>query len=597
MDSSLYSGDHNESSILDEPSRYIENKETLQALQGLLFKLKHGVKYGQRIVLIYRISLFLHEQTFNDLIKVKGSFEFLQIVSSSACENKLIAMNDIIEAMEMSRQEVAQFIAKEITVCIIKTRFLQFNKDMESSNTNLAMNVSLSSSLTGSRQSLDDIWGFSLSKDLHLILELCKGRTTLLGTYLIKFYKIMSQSSADIPIKLESADEELEMLCELLNHSLSPQVMSLKKQNIIRVELLTTAHDCFCHECSTEGIGEILHLSKSLINELAEKKNFNLIVKLMCGIGRYREMFYCFDILIKNEAFETLLGQFSDKQTNGLKNALLSYLNEYHPNNIEYYKMCASHFLMHTELAKIYKSNVTEKIRKLLTQNYVKLSKSARILTNQVQQIDIPYLKCLKNSLVVLTDVITDMVHATEMMTADKKIEMSLKYSAFCELIAMQIHLIKVGIESDSKICPCVLYQELNLEKSQQIAQYFANYELSVAQTAILNKNLDIPIDYTKVIFCRVLISGEEQYLQDFTARMSLTDLMIENILKLAKSEPFLNKREKILNDLCLMVRDVGLKFRLASLVGAKGLLQQLLNDEQSFHYILDSKYGTVDIY
>ncbi|XP_070496072.1 spatacsin [Chironomus tepperi] len=597
LNSSTISMDMNESSIIEEPTHYKENKETLQALQGLLYKLKHGIKYAQRVVFLYRISLFLHNQSFEDLIKIKNSYEFLEIVSESDCDNKLLAMSDIIEAMEMTREEVAKFIAKEITACIIKTRFQQFTKDTETSTSNLNMTTSISSTWSGSKHVLDDIWGFSLSNDLHLILELCKGKTTLLGTYLIKFYKILSQAKSDIPIIYESFENELKSLTEDLNRSLPTQLMSLKKKNIIRVELLITAHDCFCQECSTEGIGDVLNLSKVFINELAEMKNYNLIVKLMCGIGRYREMFYCFDILIKNEAFEALLGQFNDKQTNGLKNALLSYLNEYHPDNKEYFKMCASHFLMYTELAKIWKNNAMTKIQKLLTENQVKLNKSGLIISKNVQQIEVPYLKCTKNVLDVLNEAIKDMIHATEMMTADQKIEMSLKYSSFCELIAMQYHLVKVGTESELKICPCVIYQEQNAEKSQLIAQYLANYELSVPQMMILNKNAVTPIDYTLVIYCRSIIAEDEQFLHDFVGRLDLTDRMIEKVIKLAQFDKISDKNAKILQELCMMVRDVGVKFNLASLFGCKTFMNRLLNDEQSYYYLLDSNYGSKDIF
>ncbi|KAL7034999.1 hypothetical protein ACKWTF_008207 [Chironomus riparius] len=597
LNSSTVSMDINESSILEEPLHYKENKETLQALQGLVCKLKHGVKYAQRVVLLYRISLFLHNHSFDDLIKIKNSYEFLELVTESDCDSKLLAMADIIEAMEMTRKEVAKFISKEITACIIKTRFQQFNKDTETSTSNLNMTTSISSTWSGSKQVLDDIWGFSLSKDLHLILELCKGKTTLLGTYLIKCYRILSQFKSDIPINYESFEEELKSICEDLNRSLTPQWMSLKKQNMIRVELLITAHDCFCQECSTEGIGDVLYLSKMLINELAENKVYNMIVKLMCGIGRYREMFYCFDILIKNEAFEALLGQFNDKQTNGLKNALLSYLNEYHPDNKEYFKMCASHFLMYTELAKIWKNNATTKIQKLLDENQVKVTKSGRILLKQVQQVEIPYLKCTKNVQQVLTEAVNDMIYATEMMIADQKTEMSLKYSSFCELIAMQYHLVKVGAESESKMCPCVIYHEQNAEKSQLITQYLANYELSVPQMMILNKNAITPIDYTIVIFCRSIIAQDEQFVHDFVGRLDLTDRMIEKVIRLSQFELISDKTEKALQELCLMVQDVGLKYNLASLLGCKTFLNQLLNDEQSYHYLIDSNYGSKDIY
>lgn len=606
MDSSTFSSDLNESSILEEPSHYKENKETLQALQGLLYKLKHGNKYGQRIVFIYRISLFLQDYSFNDLLKIKSSSEFLRIVASSDCDNKLIVMSDIIEAMQMTREEIAQFISKEIAVCIIKTRFVQFVKDTVSSNSslNLVTPMISTTSLNNANQITDDIWGFSLSNDLHLILELCKGKTALLGSYLLKFYKILSQSSADLPIKCDSFSEDLKILCEDLNRSLEPNMMSLKKQNFIRVELLVTAHDCFCHECSMEGIGEILRFSKTFINDLAENENFNMIVKLVCGIGRYREMFYCFDILIKNEAFESLLGQINDKQSSGLKNALLQYLKEYHPKNVEYFKMCASHFQMYTELGKMWKSCVIEKIEKLKEGYQIKLIKLEKVSSNQTKQIEIPYLKVSKNCLNLLNDIISEMIHAAEMMSADNKYESAQKLSNYCELIAVQIHLLKMCLEKESKICPFVLFEEpeSEIEKpieipSLAIAQYMANNELSLPQTIILNKNFEYLIDFSKAFFCNVILADNDQYLNDFFARLELNDTMIEKIIKTAQFETISTKQERILQELCLMISDVGLKFRSASMIGFKSLLQQLLNDDQTYHYLLDSKYGNVDLY
>lgn len=228
--------DLNESTVIDDSNRYKENKETFETLQGLAAKIKHGVKYAQRIVLIYRVSLFLN-QPFNDLMKIKDAFEFLELAASCDCDNKLMIMSDIIEAMEMQKSDVAEFVSKEIAACIVRTRFLEFNKDTE-------MSGSSTSSWSPTHQVLDDIWGFSLSKDLHLILELCKGKTTLLGNFILRFYKILSQSSVDIPVR--SNDKDLERICMHLNKTLTPQIMSQKKQNIIRVEMLITAHDCFC---------------------------------------------------------------------------------------------------------------------------------------------------------------------------------------------------------------------------------------------------------------------------------------------------------------------------------------------------------------
>lgn len=584
MSSSSPSTDHlSESLILDESgsrNSYKENKETFQALQGLVCKMKHGVVHAQRIALIYRASLFLN-RNFVELMKVKSSFELLELAASFDCENKLIVMHDVMIATKMTNDEIAEFIAKEIAACVIRTRFVQFNKDTE-------LMIGSTSSWSPTREATDDIWGFSLSKDLHLILELCTS-TTLLGNYLLKYYGILSKESADIPF--HSDDPEQDRICQHLNRMLSPQMLSLKKQNIIRVELLITAHECFCHECSTEGIGSILNLSKSLCNQLAAKKSFTLIVKLMCGIGRFREMFYCFEILIKNEQFETLLGKFNDKQTNGLKMAILSYLNEFHPSNKEYFRMAASHFMMYTELANIFRQDSLDKIQILLNGHQVKVMKTGRVYSSQQQQVEVPYLKCSKNVAAGLSEALNSMIHATEMVSMDNKIDMSIKFSSFCELIAAQIHLTKVGLESDEKLCPCIINQEQNADKFQ----YLANYELTVPQTMILMKNTDLKIDFAKCIFVHLLLE-DEGYLLHFMSRLELSDEMIENVVKITQLDNISNKQENILNDLVMMASDRGLKFRLASLLGLKNQLQQMLNDQGSYCYLMDSKYGTVDI-
>lgn len=237
-----------------------------------------------------------------------------------------------------------------------------------------------------------------------------------------------------------------------------------------------------------------------------------------------------------------------------------------------------------------------EKLQKVIGESQVKRLKSGRITTNQVQQVEIPYLKCNnKNVIATLHEALNDMMQATEMAVIDNKIEMSLKFAAFCELIAMQIHLVKLGDESEEKLCPCVI----NFEQHAEKFQYFANYELSVPQTMILNKNIESSIDYSKSILIRSIINGDssQTYLSDYIRIFDLTDEMIENLVKLAQLESIENKQEKILHDLVMRIKNCDLKFKLASLLGLKDILQQMLNDEQTYYYLLDSKYGNVDIF
>lgn len=69
------------------------------------------------------------------------------------------------------------------------------------------------------------------------------------------------------------------------------------------------AHECFVYECYMEGIAIVLQRAKILNTVLTKAKSWNLIVKMLTGIGRYRDMYYCFETLIKNEQFESLLGK------------------------------------------------------------------------------------------------------------------------------------------------------------------------------------------------------------------------------------------------------------------------------------------------
>jgi hypothetical protein len=240
-------------------------------------------------------------------------------------------------------------------------------------------------------------------------------------------------------------------------------------------------------------------------------------------------MYYCFEICIENEQFEALLGQFNEKESKGLKVALISYLNEYHPNNKDYYRMAASHFSLFSELASMWRTDCIGKIHVLQQQHQIMIMKNGRVNSNVVQQIEVPYLKCSKKIILDLNEVLTCMIHSTEMVTMDDKIDRAVKYSEFCELIAMQIHLTKLGLEDENKLCPSILNVDLHADK----LQYFSNYELTVPQTMILMRNVDAKIYFVNSIYVRCLWLDDGGYLLDYMSRLELTDQMIEGIVKL----------------------------------------------------------------
>lgn len=211
-----------------------------------------------------------------------------------------------------------------------------------------------------------------------------------------------------------------------------PQVLSHKKQNQIYVELLIKAHLCFVHECSMEGIASVLERAKQLNGQLTKAKSWSLIVRLLIGIARYREMFYCFDALIENEQFESLLGQFDEDQKSGLRQAILCYLREYNPKNgKELLRLAAHHFLMYKELAEMWSNEaqlILERVRNSAAVGSAEL-KCSHELQQQLQQ-------ALENY-----------THATENYLLDNKLILAQQSVARAELMAMQLDLCNKAME------------------------------------------------------------------------------------------------------------------------------------------------------
>jgi len=88
-------------------------------------------------------------------------------------------------------------------------------------------------------------------------------------------------------------------------------------------------------------------------------------VRLLTGVGRFRELSYIIDILVSHDEFETLLSKNAEKVTHYLtptlyitlqeeqfKTALLDYLKKYHNSDSEKLRMVAGKFMMHREQAK-----------------------------------------------------------------------------------------------------------------------------------------------------------------------------------------------------------------------------------------------------
>lgn len=132
----------------------------------------------------------------------------------------------------------------------------------------------------------------------------------------------------------------------------------------VQVDLLIRAHDCFSIGCNIDGIAMVLELAHKLSDTLNKEKEFKLMVRLLTGIRRFREMSYIIDILVYNNEFETLLSKNVEKEEQ-FKTALLDYLKKYHSNDTDKLRMVAGKFLMHREQAKAIEEQAKLLVRSL----------------------------------------------------------------------------------------------------------------------------------------------------------------------------------------------------------------------------------------
>lgn len=438
-----------------------EKQDTLSLLQGIASKLKFGITIAKRVICCYRAAMYLDKE-YLDVLRTKDVQILLQSIAEEGCLHRLLVVSDILTSTHMEPQEIAELLAFEITTAVVRPRFYIFSPDQQAK-------LSFRNA---------DLWGYNIDRDLHLFLELTPDRTKL-GACLLEYCDALKAYRKYQDDKPYERNIYFERLAEIIarygqpnnaansnnsninensgnttNSSRPPQVLSHKKQNIIYVELLIKAHQSFVHECSMEGIANVLNRAKVLNSTLAQAKSWSLIVRMLIGIGRYREMFFCFDTLIENEQFESLLGQFDEEKTIGLRQAILAYLREYcaPQQGKELFKLAALNFLMYKDLAELWEQDAKEILNKI---------HNTALLQDDTSS-GLTQLRSNADMITMLQQSLEYYVHATENYLLDNKLLLAQKSAAQAELTAMQIDLAHKALEravtsSGHHLCLCVI--------------------------------------------------------------------------------------------------------------------------------------------
>ncbi|XP_030556362.1 spatacsin isoform X1 [Drosophila novamexicana] len=564
-----------------------EKQQTLETLLGIGSKLKHGVELGRRIVLSYRAAMYLDKE-YLDVLRTKDVSVLLKSAAEEDCLQRLLVVSDIHISTRLTPHEIADSLALELTTCIVRPRFYIFHASQQPRN--------------APRNA--DLWGHNIDRDFHLFLELTPN-TTLLGNCLLDYcdaLKAYRRYQDNKPYEQSTAFERLSGIITLygLPNSGSsssnvpgspgiPQVLSHKKQNQIYVELLIKAHLCFVHECSMEGIASVLERAKLLNGQLTKAKSWSLIVRLLIGIARYREMFYCFDALIENEQFESLLGQFDEDQKSGLRQAILGYLREYNPKNgKDLLRLAAHHFLMYKELAEMWSQEAQSILDRVRSAASSAAEPSKLKVSLELQQ-------QLQQALEFFT-------HATENYLLDNKLILSQQSVARAELVAMQLDLCNkalekrgggaagVGTSSSAPLCISVI----GVQTREQFRELVNNH-LRVPQTLILSRAYGHDVNWSEALLTQFVLLQRRSYLQDYRGHQRINDNVIEQVVKgyilHTQNNPSSAKHEESLAQLVELIRSVTLKYKLASILGLKGIVMSLINDS-TVHYLRDTNFG-----
>ncbi|KAM7361267.1 uncharacterized protein ACRADG_010893 isoform 2-T2 [Cochliomyia hominivorax] len=507
-----------------------EKQETLAILQGIASKLKYGITIAKRVICCYRAAMYLDKE-YLDVLRTKDVQILLQSIADDACLHRLLVVSDILTSTHMEPQEIAELLAYEITKAVVRPRFYIFSPDQQAKH--MFRNA--------------DLWGYNIDRDLHLFLELTPDRTKLGACLLeycdaLKLYRkyqdnkhfeknIFFERLAEIIAQYGQPNNATNSAGTTSNNSETSQVprpsqvLSHKKQNIIYVELLIKAHQAFVHECSMEGIANVLNRAKVLNTILSQAKSWSLIVRMLIGIGRYREMYFCFDTLIENEQFESLLGQFDIEKTIGLRQAILAYLREYcaPQQGKELFKLAALNFLMYKDLAELWEQDAEDILNKIF--NTYNLNDD--LVDNKLNK-----LKCNTEMINLLNLSLEYYVHATENYLLDNKLLLAQKSASQAELTAMQIDLANKALEkpaSTNGLHLCV--SVINLKTMDEF-KVLINNELSVSQTLILSRAYGYDINWSEALIYQFVINLKRSYLNDFLQQVDITDDIIENSIK-----------------------------------------------------------------
>ncbi|XP_057317052.1 spatacsin-like [Hydractinia symbiolongicarpus] len=418
-------------------------EEVQNALEKLTLRVNHGKRCCQQVLVSFKIAQIL-SLSYEEIVTDDHFFTLRRLLDSSVDQRKQLA-KQFIKTFELSPDEVGNFIG-ETMINWIK---LACGEDLTASST---------SSLVAT-PSYEDI----------ISLAQLTENTSHIGN---------------------------DILQEAIKLSKLTQTDGRTSSNLTyEVELLIYSHYCFTIACDMEGIAGVLRAARYCTKALAKMKQHNLMVRLLTGIGRFREMFYVIETLYNQHHFEILCRRGMAKE-NQLKIALLDFMKRYHPEDIENFNMISLGFGVYREFAQHLETTGNAEIKTLKDQ----LKGSGKDL--------IPALKAIGRTF----------SYAADNYVKDECLRQAQRCHRIARLTELQIQLLPLE---------CVV---LGLTPSE--VQMFLNQHQSFIEAFIVADSYemrDVSI-WVEPLYQMVVVKGQFVYLQQFLAFLPLSSSLIGDI-------------------------------------------------------------------
>uniref|UniRef100_A0A8D2LLZ0 SPG11 vesicle trafficking associated, spatacsin n=1 Tax=Varanus komodoensis TaxID=61221 RepID=A0A8D2LLZ0_VARKO len=317
-------------------------------------------------------------------------------------------------------------------------------------------------------------------------------------------------------------------------------------------ELLILAHSCFSLTCHMEGIIRVLQAARMLTEEhLAPSEEYGLVVRLLTGIGRYNEMTYIFDLLHEKHHFEVLMRKKLDS-SGALKTALLDYAKRRRPGDSEKHNMIALCFSMCREIGENHEA-------------------AAR---TQLKLIDsCPWEDCLQNVphlKTLLMKALTLFIDAAESYSKDFCVHQSLHCNRLTKLITLQLHFLNTNRAT----------QLINLSRKNLLGCVMALPRFY--QAAIVAEAYDFVPDWAEVLYQRVIVKGDFNYLEEYKQCGLLKASTFEEIAQKFKQRAGNESALKHLKKLLTYCDDIYVYYKLAYDNHFYDVVSTLLQDAQT---------------